>query len=438
MSRGQKDFFDSIRRSIKTAYFIGSIIPLALLVFFTSKYIYALFVSTDSGDLPVHIIILLLLAVIVSLLGLTLAIRATNSSIASIKNLHMKLTNLIDTTKVFRTTQYIDVLMESIVKAALRLSSSEAGALLLYDELGSLKYMTVKGKRSDPLKDRVIHKGEGLAGWVAEKGKSVLVNDPQNDERFNPSIDEETGYRTRSLMAAPLIHSSEVIGVLEVVNRREGEYAVDDEKLLHSLADQAALSIAQQRFLDNQKSDIIHITSLLIEAQDHFNMEKKGHARSVANYANMIGKKLNLSTHELKVLYNASLLHDIGFLKIPISDTKNLTPADTEKIMTHPRVGFEMIKNVSIWSESANLVLSHHERYDGKGYPMKKKGDQIPLGARIIFVADVFDVLTGSSSYKKTMDFRSAMNEIAAHAGTQFDPEVVKVFQSAMEESGNL
>jgi HD-GYP domain-containing protein (c-di-GMP phosphodiesterase class II) len=152
----------------------------------------------------------------------------------------------------------------------------------------------------------------------------------------------------------------------------------------------------------------------------------------------MIGKKIGLTESKLKMLYNASLLHDVGFLKINPSLLIKPSPLDLEKLKTHPSYGYEMLKSISLWDDSAELILSHHERYDGTGYPMLKKAEDIPLGARILCVAEVFDVLTSKTSYRKQMDIKSAMNEIAANSGTQFDPEVVKAFKSAMEEAGNI
>jgi HD-GYP domain-containing protein (c-di-GMP phosphodiesterase class II) len=433
----KKDFYSSVKRSINISYFIGSIIPLSLLVYFTVRYIYPIVMEGNSEEMPIHIPILLVLAVTLSILGLTVSVNTINSSIASIKNLHMKLNSLVGITKLFRTTPYLDVLSENIVKAAIRISSSEGGSLILYDYTGNLKYDVVKGKGSRELKDRTVEKGEGFSGWVVENGKSLISNNPGKDERYNPLIYNETDINPRSILVSPLIHGKNVIGAIEVVNRKDGDFTDEDEKLLHSLADQAAISISQCRFLEIQKSDLINITSILIEAQDSF-QGKKGHARSVANYANMIGKKLGMSENKLKVLYNASLLHDVGFLKINPALLVKPSPLDLEKIKTHPSFGYEMLKSISLWDDAAELILSHHERYDGTGYPMQKKGDEIPIGARILCVAEVFDVLTSKTSYKKQIDLSSAMNEILAHSGTQFDPEVVKTFKSALEEAGSI
>lgn len=433
----EKDFYSNMRRSMRISYFIGSIIPLALLVYFAVRYVYPMMMSEYAGILPQHISIILILAVVLSLLGLTVSLNTINSSISSIKNLHMKLNGLVDVTKLFRTTPYLDVLSENIVNAAIRLSSSEGGGLLLYDYSGNLKYDVVKGKGAKELKDKTVAKGEGLPGWVTEHGISVISNSPTDDERYNPVHHNESGMNPRSVLVSPLIYGKNVIGAIEVFNRKDSDYTAEDEKLLNSLADQAAISITQCRILDNQKSDLIHITSMLIEAQDNF-QGKRGHARGVANYANMIGKQCGLSESDLKTLYNASLLHDVGFLRINPSFLTKPTPADIEKLRTHPRLGYEMIKSISLWDDSAELILYHHERYDGKGYPLQKEAEQIPLGARILGVAEVFDVLTSKTSYRDQMDVRSAMQEIFSNSGTQFDPYVVEAFKTAMQESGNI
>ncbi len=426
-----RDFFENIRRTVKISYFVTSIVPLALLVYFTIKYAYPYLTKGDLTGLPIHILALLLLALLISILGLFLSMRATNTSILSLQNLYERLNSVVDVTKQFRETLYLDILLESIVKSAMHLNAAESGSLLLYDETGSLKFKVLVGERGEKIKDRVVKRGEGITGWVAETGQSAIINDVNTDKRFNPDIDRESGFKTRSIMCTPLIYNSEVIGVVEVLNKKNGIFTKEDEKLLYSLSDQAAISIAQSRISETQHSDIIHITEILLGAQDYHSPLKKGHARRVARYANLIGKKMGLSEASLKNLYHACLFHDIGLLKIDINNQ-----AIEEEYMKHSQLGYEMIEPVSIWSEAAEIILSHHERYDGTGYPMKKKGEEIPLGARIISVADIFDVITSRHSYKEqVVDYDAAINEIDTNSGTQFDPAVVKAFKTSIKDT---
>jgi hypothetical protein len=432
-----KGFFKTIRRSIKTAYFIASIIPLGVLVYFALEYVYPLVLREPSESMPLHIGALLLLAVVVSVLGLVLSVKATNKSISSVQSLHERLNSLIEITKQFRATPFLDVLLNEIVKSAIRLNSSDAGSLLLFDDEQHLRFRVALGKASRKMKDKVVKRGEGISGWVADKGEPAIVNDTTKDSRYTTDFDRETGFKTRSIMCVPLIYNKKVIGVIEVLNRKDGIYTKEDERLLFSLADQAAISIAQSKASESQQSDMIQITSILVEAQDHFSQIKKGHARSVASYSTLIGKHIGLPEKGLKNLYYASLFHDLGFIRINIS--KPLKPSDYENIKKHPQIGYDMIKPLSVWSEAADSILNHHERFDGTGYPRKKKGEDIPIAARVISVADAFDVLTSKTSYKKTrLTFKDAMDEIEANSGTQFDPDVVKAFRSAMLEADML
>lgn len=424
------DFFGNIRRSVKISHFVASIIPLALLVYFSIRYVYPYVTAGDISKVPFDIGILLILAVAVSVLGLILTTKATNSSIKSAQDLNMKLNSLSDITKQFRETLYPDVLIKQIMAAAMSLTDTESGSLLLYNEDGNLQIQVHTGADSEKMTGQHIKSGQGVAGWVAETGTPALINDISKDERYSPDIDNETGFTTRSILCVPLIHSNQIIGAIELRNKKEGAFNAHDEALLNSLADQASISISQNRSSESRHSDFIHITEILVSAQDYIE-NKHGHARRVANYANRMGKQMNFSDAELKKLYHACLFHDIGMLKVDSADIAN-----KEKIIHHPKTGHDLIKSISLWSESADIILHHHERYDGQGYPMAVKGEDIPLGARILFVADTFDVLTSGYSYQEKLEYSAAIKEIEAHSGTQFDPQAVEALKSSLRESG--
>ncbi|RPI33771.1 MAG: GAF domain-containing protein, partial [Nitrospiraceae bacterium] len=369
-----RDFFDNIRRSVKISHFVASIIPLALLVYFSVQYVYPYVSAGDASNIPLNIGILLVLAVAVSVLGLILSTKATDSSIESAQDLNTKINSLFDITRQFRETLHLDILLNKIMESAMALTSADSGSLLMYDEQGNLKciFSKSKGINSGPSHREILKPGEGIASRVAETGKAVLIDDVLKDGRFNPDVDNEPGNETMSVVCVPLIYAGETIGVIELRNRKQGHFTKQDEALLNSLADQASISIAQNRANERQHSDFIHITEMLVGAQDYI-QNMKGHARRVAGYANLIGKHLNFSDAELKKLYHACLLHDIGMLKIDPNEMwdKGLT-------MQHPKLGHDMIKSISMWSDSADIILHHHERYDGNGNPLAKKKEEIP------------------------------------------------------------
>jgi HD-GYP domain-containing protein (c-di-GMP phosphodiesterase class II) len=424
-----RDSFENIARYVKISFFVSSVIPLTLLVYISHKYFFPEF------ELPLNIIIFLILAVLISVLGLFLLTETTKASLLKLKDLHARLESLIKLTKQMRTTSYPDVLLRDIVQSAKRLFIAETASLLLYDEKENLRLKVILGGKEQTLKDMIVTRGKGFSGWSADTGNPVCVNDAKKDARSDPELDNMSGMETRSILCAPLIHGDKTIGVIEVINKSRGTFTHEDEKLLISLADQAALSIWQSKVSDNQKSDNIHITEIFINAQDSHSPEKRGHVRRVAQYANLIGKQMGISETELRNLYHASLLHDIGFLNIDTCMQRDTKPWSKDRFIRHPQLGFDMIRSVSLWRDAAPIIQQHHERFDGNGYPIKKKGSDILLGARILFVAEVFDVITSKSSYRASLDFHEAIGEIEANAGTQFDPDVVKAFKSAIKDS---
>jgi putative nucleotidyltransferase with HDIG domain len=349
--------------------------------------------------------------------------RAANDSIKTLTKLNHRMDSLLDLTRNFRESFFIDVLMDSITVSATQILNAEASSILLYDEEEVLRFAYVNGKSSS-LKGKAVDIGGGITGWVAKEGKSVIINDVKKDPRFSDVYDRESGFATRSIVCVPLLIDGRNIGILEVLNKKEGEFFTEqDQKILYSLADHAAISIQRSKSYESSHSDFIQITEILMTAMDYHVPEKKGHARRVSRYSVKLAKAMGLNEEEQKKIYFGALLHDIGLLKYNQDEYWGL-----KKFELHPSLGFEMIKAVSILQPVANYVLSHHERYDGGGYPKGLSGQDIPLGARIISVAEVFDILVSGRSYKPAMGFIEAAEEIKNNSGIQFDPHVVDIF----------
>ncbi len=427
-----KGYISNFRRYIKISFFVSSIIPLALIVFLVDKYAF----PHLTFAIQLYIEAVLFLAVVFSVLGLSLLTKTTNTSISSLQDFHLKLSVLFENIKQFRGTTYPDVLLEDIVKDAVDLTYAEAGSLLL-DEADILRVKVAVGYFSEAMKGGFVKKGEGVLGLVLETGEPVIINDVTKDKRYKMALDDEAGIYKRSLICVPLIYGNQIIGVIEVLNKMEGVFTEEDEKLLFALADQAAISIMQSRLIENQQSDIMQMVEVLIEAQDLFIPNKCGHPQRVARYSDLIGKEMGLSKAELKNLHYASLLHDVGFIKIAQLKTSPKESWDKELYLKHPQLGYEMIKPISLLKDAAELILYHHERFDGTGY-LGKKEKQIPFGARILFVAETLDVLTSKDSYREQVDYSSAITEIEANSGTQFDPEVVKALKSSIKDTDLL
>jgi diguanylate cyclase (GGDEF)-like protein/putative nucleotidyltransferase with HDIG domain len=173
----------------------------------------------------------------------------------------------------------------------------------------------------------------------------------------------------------------------------------------------------------------IEALGLAIEAKDH---STHAHLRRVQLYALEIGKELRLSDAELEALRAAAVLHDIGKLAIPehiISKPGQLTPEEFEKMKIHPVVGAEILERVQFPYPVVPVVRAHHEKWDGNGYPCGLKGEEIPIGARILAVVDCLDALASDRQYRRALPLHQAMEVITAEAGKSFDPKVVFVLQ---------
>jgi cyclic di-GMP phosphodiesterase len=165
-----------------------------------------------------------------------------------------------------------------------------------------------------------------------------------------------------------------------------------------------------------------------LQARDHCTHT---HCQRVIYYSLTLGRMMDLSEHELVTLERGVFLHDIG--KIHMPDSVLLKPgllSDQERIVMqqHPAIGFEMLRHNPLLTDAAEIVLTHHERYNGSGYPMGLKGDDIPLGARICAITDTFDAITSIRPYRTPMSVAEACSYIQSERGRHFDPHIVDLF----------
>jgi diguanylate cyclase (GGDEF)-like protein/putative nucleotidyltransferase with HDIG domain len=178
----------------------------------------------------------------------------------------------------------------------------------------------------------------------------------------------------------------------------------------------------------------IEALALAIDAKDQ---TAQSHIRRVQVYATGLARGLGMSDNEIQGVKTAALLHDIGKLAVPehiLSKPGPLTQEEFQKIRVHPQIGAEIISAVPFPYPVAPLILSHHERWDGKGYPQGLKGEEIPLGARILSVVDYFDALTSDRPYHKAMTHQAAVALLLQEAGRALDPNVVQMFISKVPE----
>lgn len=314
------------------------------------------------------------------------------------------------------------------------LKASASSVLLFDDEQQELRFEVAEGESRKVLKQMRLSNQSGIAGWVARHGKPIIVNHVTTDQRFNRSVDEITGFSTRSIICAPLVVHRNVVGVIEVLNKLDGsDFTRQDLETLTSVASTAAMAIENtklhQSLLDSYKSTIKALAAA-IDAKDHYTC---GHSQRVMEYAILGGTSLSLPQEELEILEYAGLLHDIG--KIGIADgvlgkPERLNDQEWEIMRKHPQIGSNMLKEISFLEEARTLILHHHERYDGNGYPDGLRHESLPIGARLLAVADAFDTMTTDRSYRASLGVDYAIKELYRCSGTQFCPVAVSALIS--------
>ncbi|MGC2326139.1 MAG: HD-GYP domain-containing protein, partial [Candidatus Sulfotelmatobacter sp.] len=156
-----------------------------------------------------------------------------------------------------------------------------------------------------------------------------------------------------------------------------------------------------------------------------------GHSKRVTAFTIAIASTMRLASHQIRVIALGAFLHDYGNLAVPdaiLCKPAELTKDEMDIMRSHVYLGYQMLKKIPFLSEALEIVYSHQERYDGSGYPRGLKGEEIPLGARIVSIADTLDAITSDRAYRPAQTLEAAREEIKRWSGRQFDPEVVRVF----------
>ncbi|HXI89849.1 MAG TPA: HD domain-containing phosphohydrolase [Blastocatellia bacterium] len=263
---------------------------------------------------------------------------------------------------------------------------------------------------------------------------AVLSMDASTDARFSEGESIKFG-SIRSVMCAPMGSKSRLWGVCYVDNAG-GVRAFDDESLdfLTAVARQAGLAMENLYLLDEQKRSLESFIRTLAASLDARDDTTAGHSARVGAIASGVAREMGLSAEDSRAVYYAGLLHDYG--KIGVRDDVllkpgGLTPEEYAHVKQHPQHTYRLLSKMRFPEDLADIPLvaaSHHERWDGSGYPCGLKGEQIPLGSRIVAIADAYDAVTEERCYNEPMTPQEALSELTSASGTYFDPEVFEAF----------
>lgn len=290
--------------------------------------------------------------------------------------------------------------------------------------------------------------GGGISFPVSDKAANNIVEhmsgrtnpvwfDDQDEHILRRRIDRQARRhfeRAGLNIICPLHGKAGLVGVLFLCDKRSAEvYTHNDAELIETLCGQAAASIENTRLYEDLQASYLNTVKSLVAALEAKDEYTKGHSERVAGYARAIAVEMNLSAKEAQLLYEVSLLHDVG--KIGVSEQilnkkGKLTKAEFEHIQSHTVMGEKILSNVESIKDGLSAVRHHHEMLNGDGYPDGLSESSIPLTARILAVADAFDAMTTKRSYRDAMSTEEAISELKRHSCQQFDPYVVRAFIS--------
>jgi PAS domain S-box-containing protein len=337
----------------------------------------------------------------------------------------------------------LNIILYQIVS---QLNVDAADVMLLNPHNYALEYSVGRGFRSSAIEGSRFLLGEGVVGQQVMERRTIHISDLQAvvHNLLRADIFREEGFVTYS--AAPLVAKGEVKGVLEVYQREASDRGSEWIEFLETLAGQVAIAIDNsQLFANLQRSNLelslaydatIEGWSRALDMRDKLT---EGHTKRVTEIALNLARAMGMSEADLVHMRRGILLHDMG--KVGIPDTillkdSELTEEEWKVMRMHPQYAFEMLAPISYLRPALDIPGSHHEKWDGTGYPRGLRGEQIPLAARIFSVVDVYDALTSDRPYRKAWTKKKALQYIENEKEKSFDPRVVEVFMSLRHEMG--
>jgi HD-GYP domain-containing protein (c-di-GMP phosphodiesterase class II) len=319
----------------------------------------------------------------------------------------------------------------------LSLTGLNVGAIFLLSSDGKALRVRVSAGLSEEMKSTVIPMGEGVVGWVASHGQMVTTSESMPWGR--PGGLTELEKSMPWAIHVPMGAAGKTRGVISI-GLREGQKEItgDDLLMIQNLATQVAVAVENADLKSRMEMTYVETVAALATAVEARDKYTRGHSKRVTEFSVEISWKLNLAEWFVKDLESAALLHDIGKIGMPdhILHNRGALPADGVSIVLgHPIGGENILRPVGSLARLCPIVRHHHERYDGKGYPDGLKGEEIPLAARILSVADCFDAMISARAYKPSRTREDAMEELIRCRETQFDPQCVDAFIAYLNEN---
>jgi putative nucleotidyltransferase with HDIG domain len=335
------------------------------------------------------------------------------------------------------STMNLDKLFDLLIRKTMEALKARIGYILLLEpETDTLRIAGTAGlpEALDP-ELRIPLKPGGVSHWVIAHRQPLLLQAMDRAREF--SRVSRLGYTRETVVCAPLTIKDEIIGTISMANHQDlGSFTSEDLSLLTTIAAQASIAIKNARLYEEQQANYLSTVQALISAVEASDAYTRGHSERVTRYSLAIARTLGFAPAALKRLEQAAILHDVGKIGIDaalLHKQGRLSEADFQALRLHPEIGVRILEPIHFLREVRQIILQHHERFDGRGYPNSLSGEALLIEARILAVADTYDAMTSDRPYRKALPHATAIAEILDHSGSQFDPAVVTAFLSLWE-----
>jgi GAF domain-containing protein len=341
-----------------------------------------------------------------------------------------ELRNLQEALQAATSTLDLNQVLQQVLAGAAKASSAQIGCLAL-DDSGRLVLKGGFGTDSTTAEKLALGVGGDICRDVMTSGKpfmEAMDHGTVNDSPLNP----------RAVLCVPITLRGTPTGVLFLANYQVGHaFTPDHRNLVTELAAQAAVAIDNARLFKDREEVILASLTALANAVDARDPYTAGHSERVTQYALSIARQMKYAPTDQAAwlrLERGGRLHDIGKIGTPdaiLQKAGKLTDDEFAKMKEHPVAGFNILSGLKMLTDELVIVRSHHERYDGKGYPDRKKGDELPMFAWIVSAADAIDAMTSDRPYRKASSMEMAVEQVRAGAGTHFHPDVAEAVLDA-------
>jgi putative nucleotidyltransferase with HDIG domain len=364
--------------------------------------------------------------------------RAINSSRLKKENIKLKaLIPLFEISKLLVTEIDLANLFKIITEVLVKEFSADRVSVMLIDETsGALIIRAYHGLSPDVALKARRKEGDGVSGLVLKRRKPLIISAGKHpDPEVTATLNREN--MPASSMSVPLIGKNKQFGVLNVSKSAGPLFSTSDLQILLILAAQMVTAMENAALYENLRENYFRTVQALVAAVEAKDPYTRWHSTNVAKYAVAIARDLGMNPSQLEEIHIAAILHDmgkIGISELIISKPGRLSPEEFGVMKDHPAHGIRILQPIGFTKDIIDAIYQHHERFDGKGYPLGLAGEAITFSARILNVADTIDAMVSERPYRGRISIHAVLLELERETGGQFDPRVAESARRLIEK----